>query len=80
MINETISTIEGIQVILCSLAKVAMNDRIALDVQHSGQGSVYARANAINASGQVVRSVKNVKKNSLMVFFRYSGAEHWGHA
>lgn len=60
MINETTSTIEGIQVSLCSLAKVAMNDRIALDVQHSGQGSVCARANAINILGQAVRSIKKM--------------------
>lgn len=79
MINETTSATEGTQVSVCSLATVAMNARLALDVQHSGQGSDCARVHAINASGQEGRSIKNVKKNPLMVFFRYSGPQPWGY-
>lgn len=79
MINGTTSTIEGIQVSLCSLAMVALNYKIALDVQLSGQGRVCAIANAINASGQVERSIKNIKKNAQMAFFSCSGTEPWGY-
>lgn len=79
MINGTTSTIEDIQVGLWSLAMVALNDKIALDIQLSDQGSVHAIANAINASGQVERSIKNIKKNAQMVFFSCLGTEPPGY-
>lgn len=77
MINETTSAIEGTQVSLCSLAKVAMNDRLALE------SSIQVKAVSVQELMQLMHQAKwegqfkNVKKKSLMVFFSYSGLEPW---
>lgn len=77
MINETTSAIEGTQVSLCSLAKVAMNYRLALE------SSIQVKAVSVQELMQLMHQakweyqLKNVKKNSLMVFFSYSGLEPW---
>lgn len=62
MINETTLAVEGIQISLCLLAKAAMSDKIALDIQLPGQGSVCTIVHAMNTSGQVERSNKKHKK------------------
>lgn len=54
-----------------------MDDKIALDIQLWGQGSVCAIANAINAKWK--DQLKNVGRDDLMVFFSCSGPELWGY-
>lgn len=77
MINKTNSAPEGIQVSLCSLTKIIMDDKIVLDLQLWSQDSVCAIANEINASEQVERSIKKLRRNALRVPLSCLRPEPW---